>query len=120
MKLYDPLGYSEYRAMQSARDFQIACHQAADEGAKPHPLMDGGPSLEPSVPVLADLFLDRAPASQGKGSEAQESTGAEPRKSRQRGTLAADGSTLGEVPVIAARSGIEKQRSDPPASPFSL
>ena len=43
MNLYDPLGHSEYRAMQSAREFQIACQQAADEGAKPHKLMDGGP-----------------------------------------------------------------------------
>lgn len=28
--------------MRYARDFQIACHQAADEGAPVHPLMDGG------------------------------------------------------------------------------
>lgn len=41
--MYDPLSNSEWRASQVARAFQVAASIAADEGAKPSPLLDGGP-----------------------------------------------------------------------------
>lgn len=106
MTLYDPLGHSEYRAIMRERDFQIACHQAADEGAKPHPLMEGGPIFEPSAPVLAKVSVSlprqeqpycsmRHDARQttGHDQQAQEST-AEISRENGSGAPAAEGSDL--------------------------
>ena len=40
MSTYDPLGHSEWRAMESARNFQIAAHHMAEETGRIHPLAD--------------------------------------------------------------------------------